>query len=65
MCGLWDNPRTVTSPSPIRWDMNGKPTFFENKRSFISCHQTTPESMAEGFIVCIRKMGFDEKPENN
>ena len=64
MCGLWDNPPSVTSPSPIRWDMRGVPTQFESKSSFISMHKTTPESVAEGFIVCVRKM-YDEKPERN
>lgn len=63
MAGLWDVPESITSPAPVRWDVNGNATHFQSKPSFIAKYKTDANS-PEGYLVCVRKMGIDPI-ENN
>jgi len=56
MCGKWDNPHSYCGPTPIRWNMEGKPTHFTTQPAVISVHKTDETSMAHGFIICARLM---------
>ena len=59
MMAPWEIPVSIKVQSPVGWDRNWKPTMFCYKPAFISAHQTTPNSTADGFVVCIRKMELD------
>ena len=63
LCGDWDNPQSYCGKCPIRWDMNGKPTHFTMKPAFIASHHTAPGTLADGYVVAVRK--FYDEPESN
>ena len=62
MMSPWDNPCSFFWEIPTLRDGNGHVIKTTRKPAFISAHATTPDSTAEGLIVCVRKMEMTIPP---
>ena len=62
MMSPWDNPCSFYWEVPTLRDSRGHVIKTVRKPAFISAHRTCPDSVAEGIIVCVRKMTMDIPP---
>ena len=62
LCGNWDDPYTHFVTYPLAWRADGKVTHSRKIPDVISAHKTDPQSAADGWVICVRKMSLDVPP---
>lgn len=62
MMSPWDNPLTFFWEMPTFRNERGHVIKTTRKPAFISAHKTVSESMAEGYIVCVRLFTMNVPP---
>jgi hypothetical protein len=58
----WDIPESFFWDIPTKRDAHGHVLQTVKKPAFISKHRTSEESVAQGWVVCVRKTSIDVPP---